>query len=386
MSKVFVNAYAKLIAEAVEDKSKLRKLVVYIENYFDKNNQIVFDQGPSKRLVFANRDKDPIYEFVGVDPKDVMDNLKKIPTIKTSWKLLNDPFVVLSVYIIRELEIAKKTRERDLVMMFLAMKTYSSRQATYFKYGANEQIMAYTLNNLSNKFRYKSLKNNYAAIQELVLVSHNTYIKLLLKGDDELLNTYYPQMYSRINKTLQKIAREYYENHKNKKYLNANKTFDDELGGELDHESSASVISGLAESTANYFMASSVNNSLARTIAGRNKVPYVTVIQTLMQIKKDESPMNILKLMSAILSSIYETDNALLARVCSQDFAITAIRQLSISNSKSISLNVVKSELDRLLDEYCSKYAATNRLATKMAYRNAIYSYFVYTMIANKCR
>jgi hypothetical protein len=385
MSKLILDRFGKQITEAVKDRSRMNELVRHIETYFDKNNAIVFAQGPAKPLIFAANDKEALYRFTGINPTDVLETLKKVDSIKASWKLLNDPFIILSVFVIRELQIQKKERERDLVIMFLAMKSYSGRQKVYFKFGANDQIMAYTLNNLTDKYKYKTLKNNYAVVKDIVLNSHSVYTSLLIKGEDDMLNIYFPQMYNRINKVLRNIAVEYYKNRDDKKYLNTAKTYDDELGGTLDFESSGGVIEQLAENTCNFFLTSTVNMKLVRTVADRNGIPYVSVYQTLIAMRKDENPADILKLMTNIITCIYEADNALLARVCSKDFAISAIKQLSVSNSSSKSLESVKTSLDRILETHCSKYAATQRLATKMSYRNAIYTYCVYILIANKC-
>lgn len=386
MSKILLNAYGSIIRDAVNDKKRLNALLLHIEKYFDKNNDIIFGQGPSKRLLFANTDKDVIYTFLNVDPKDVMQVLKTVSTIKASWKLLNDPFIILSVFIIRELTLQKNERARDLVTMYMAMKFYSSRQFTYFKFGANDQIMAFTLNNLTDKYKYKTLKNNYAVVKDIVTNSHNVYEKLLIQGDDDMLNTYFPQMYNRVNKVLRNIANEYYENRDQKKYLNTIKSYDEETGSILDYEDSSGLVESLAEGTTSYFFSSSINMGLVRNVAERNSIPYVQVYQTLTAMRKDEDPKDINRLIASIVATIYEADNSLLARVCSTDFAVSAIKQLSVSNSSSKSLAIVKKELDRVLDAYCSKYAMTQRLATKMSYRNAIYSYIVYILITNRCK
>ncbi|BDH16473.1 MAG: hypothetical protein [Bacteriophage sp.] len=386
MSKVFLTKYGKTIENAVNDKNRLRIFIKHIENYFDKNSEILFSQGPSKPLIFGLLDKKAVYDFVSLTESEVEDTVKTIPEINKFRKIANDKFIMLSVFIIRQFEISKMSRERDLMLMFLSSKSYSVRQKISFKYGANENIMAYTINNLSDKYKFKTLKNNYAVIKDVAVQSHSTYNKLLIEGTDYMVNTYFSQLNDRIAKVMNNIADEYYRNFENKNYLNTLRTHDDDTGNHLDYESSSSLIQELAEGTTNFFITSTVNSSIARKVADKNKIPFISVYQTLIEIRKNEKPQDLLNFMSSIIESIYETDNSILSRVCSTDFALTAIKQLSISNSSSKALATVKSELDRMLDTYCSKYAMTERLATKMSYRNAIYNYIVYIMIANKCR
>lgn len=384
MSKILLTKYGKTISEAVANKPKMRELVKHIETYFDKNSEIMFAQGPTKHLLFANSDKAAIYRFTGIDPDEVIKVLRTVPGINPSWNLLNDPFIILSIFIIRELELKNMTRERDLVLMFLSMKCYSTRQKKSFPYGANEQIMAYTINHLSDKFKYKTLKNNYAIVKDTVVTSHATYLKQLKSGEDGLLNVYFPQMFSRIAKLINKIASEYYKARDSKNYLNT-VMGEDEEGNMLDHENSSGVMNQLSENVTNFLITNSVSMPRVRSIAERNRLPHVSIYQALSEIRKNEKPDALKQIIMAILEVIYEADKALLSRVCSKDFAITAIKQLSVSNSSSKPLAFLKDELNRLLDTHCSKYAATERLATKMAYRNAIYTYIVFAIIANKC-
>ena len=121
MSKIFVNHFGKRIEAAVNDKQRLAALIKQIEHYFDKNSAILFAQGPAKPLIFTNTDKEIIYKFLEIEPAEVSTVLKQLTSIKASWKLLNDPFIVLSVFLVRQLEIAKKERERDLVLMYLLL-------------------------------------------------------------------------------------------------------------------------------------------------------------------------------------------------------------------------------------------------------------------------
>lgn len=388
MSKIILNAYGSRIEAAVSDKVKVRKLITYIERYIDKNNAVIFSQGPSDKLLFANYDKDAIFDFVGVTAQDIKDLpklLKSVTTIKANWKLLNDPFIVITTYIVREM-VKQKNPEWEKILMFLSLKVYSGLFNKYYKHGVNEQIMSYTLNNLSEKFKHKALKNNYAVVKEVVLNSHLRYTSILLAGDDDMLNTYFSQIYNRLNKIMRNIANNYYDNRDKKRYLNTIRSYSEEDGALLDYDNSDALIGSLADGTTTYFISSTINMPLAKTVADRNNVPFSTVFQTLTAIKKEEKASSILEFCSALVSMIYDADSGLIGRVCSKDFAITAIKQLSISNTRNPSLTKVKDMLDHFLNEYCAKYAMTNRLATKMAYRNAIYSYFVYILIINRCR
>jgi hypothetical protein len=174
-------AFANKIKEKLIPNS-LKELIINIQKYFDKNNEIIYGTSPSKRLFFTESDKSIIYNVVDIPLELVKETMKKIPGMNSNWKLLNDPFVIFCTLIIRELSIQKKEAERNFVMMYLSMKFYSNRQYQSFPYEPNEQIMSYTINNLSDKFKYKSLKNNYNVVKDTVLTSHATYETKLIQG------------------------------------------------------------------------------------------------------------------------------------------------------------------------------------------------------------
>ena len=71
---------------------------------------------------------------------------------------------------------------------------------------------------------------------------------ILVKGDDEMLNTYFSQIYGRLNKIMRNIGNLYYKNRDSKNYLNSVKSYDDESGELLDYENSSALLLSLAES------------------------------------------------------------------------------------------------------------------------------------------
>ena len=384
-TKFIVNTFSKEITTVVSNKAKLNALLNAIQSYFDKNSPIIYDATPAKKLFFTDSEKALIYIFTDIDPHKVSFVLKNEVKIDASWKLVNDPFVVLSVLIIRELTIQKKIAERDFIIMFLCMKFYSSRQARSFKYGANENIMNYTVNNLSDKFKYKTLKNNYNVVKDVAINSHATYEKELIQGYDGMFLIYIPQMENRIGKVLNNIAELYYDNYEKKNYLNMDKSFDDENDRMVEGETSSALISQLADGGAHDFISKKINIGLAKLACNKNEVAFSTLFSTLQSIKAGESGEYIKEFLLNILTNIFHTDNSIIERVCSTDFVVVGLKQLSISNTSSPELIAIKDTLEELLNKHCSKYVNTNRAATKSNYRSAVYAYFIYSIIVFKC-
>jgi hypothetical protein len=384
MSKIILTEFGKRVKDSL-DPTTIKTLILHIQRYFDKNNEIIYGNSPGKRLFFTDTDKSFVYEALKIQPDEVKAAMKKIPGINSNWKLLNDPFVILSTLIIRELTIRKIIAERDFVMMYLSMKFYSNRQYQSFPFEPNEQIMSYTINNLSDKFKYKALKNNYAVIKDTVLTSHATYEKQLIDGEDQNFVIYIPQMENRIGKVIKNIAELYYDNREQKKYMNLDKSFDEDTDKMLEGQTTSALIYQLAEGVTHDFYSKKVNIRLIKLASSRNDVSYSNLYNTIQSIKQSVPTITIKEMSIHILTLLFNFDNGILDRICSTEFAVFALKQLSISNTTSHELIEIKKTLEMLMNEHCSKYAATNRAATRANYRTSLYTYFVYSIIIHRC-
>lgn len=396
MSTIFLDTFGSRISQAIKTPAKLSKVMVEIQLFFDKNHDIIFDSNPGRKLIFAESNKQSIYDFTGIAPEEISNcvEVKVKKAVKEygytnqrgeAFVLINDPFIIQMFFCIRELLLIKKEKEAELFIMFMCMKFYSSRQKSSFPYEPNPNIMAFTVNNLSNKFKYKQLQTNYNVIKDTAMISHDTYRAGLLKGTEQDFLTYIPQMENRIGKIIKAIAEEFYENLEKKNYLNTNKSFDDE-DNVVDSESLSATVQHLSEGVVHDFMANKINMGIVRAVSARNNLPFTTVYQTLTEIKIKESPDVIIKLYGHVFNILTEYDKHIFDNVCSKGFALSALKQLSISNSNDPDLIALKAILDGLLNNHCSKYATTNRLPTKMAYRTTLYAYFIYLIILHRCR
>lgn len=385
MSKILVTTFGKRVKDSINDKTKFNKAIKDIQSFFDRNNEQIFDSNPGRRLIFAIKDQEIIFDFTDILPEEVEHELTKVKVIDKSWKLLNTPFVILSILCIRELEIQKKEKERDLLIMFLAMKFYSSRQRRSFPFEPNPSIMAYTINNLSERFKYKKLQNNYNVVKDTVMTSHQTYTKILVEGDDEMFLSYVPQMENRIGKIMNAVAEEFYKDRENKNYLNTSESFNDE-GESVDNENLSSNISQLAEAVGYDFITQKINMGLVKIVSDKNNLPFTAVYQALNEIRIKEDPTKLISMMRSLFNVLAEADVKIFEKVCSKDFIVIALRQLAVSNTMNKDLLNLKEYLDKILMEHCTKYNLTQRQATKMQYRSAIYNYMVYLIVLNKCR
>lgn len=385
MSSIFLDTFGDKIKKALKDKTKFKKFIDDIYKFFDKQHEILSMNHPGKRMIFVDPDEEPLFLFLDTTRDEWDTAIKNCKIIKSTWVLLRRPFAIGCCYVLRQMIIDKfKEEEIDAVSMFLACKIFSGVQLVYFKFEANPQVMNYTISQLSQQYDYRVLGNNFAVIKDTVKVTNETYVKNIVKGDDEFVTVYIPQLENRLNKKVKGIAQLYYDNREDKNYLNLERSENDE-GQSLDTSSSSALIINMADGAAHGFMINTINMVLVKTCAQVNDIPFSVLHQSLTNIKVSIEHEKIRQFYRSLLNICFELDTTFIERVCSKEFAVKAVEQLSISNSSSPDLEFIKDTLHEMLTEHCAKYSETQRTATKISYRKALYSYFVYNLIISRC-
>lgn len=350
----------------------------YITNFIDKNNEVLFAEGPSKRLYFNDDDRDVIYNTIGSSDKKIMDTIKKCDLIDASWKILNNPFNLAAVLAIRYYQIAKKKKELDAAILYLSFSFYSSIQYKYFPYEPNENIMSYTVNNLSNKFKIKQLGNVFNAIHSTALTNHQTYEKDIEKGTDMLLKNYIMSLKTRLDGLIQKIANEFYENKENGKYLNKEEdNYDADEFYVADNNSF--VITRLSESATLQMLTRGIDNERLKTSANICGVSITALRNAIVSIidkkDKDIKDLFVLILQLYLMDGKHQPD-----AILSKHFVNFCLEIYIKSNTNDETIIKIKELLDEWLIICSPNYVKTERVATKNNFRKATYLYFVFVL------
>jgi len=108
-------------------------------------------------IAFLPSDRVAFFELFNLTENQVRNLVQKITTVHQDRKVTSDPFNLLSVWVMhlgyRDIP-SVKTRDEFLmnVAKFLHYRYFTSLVNYYFCHGANEKIMAATINGLSKKF------------------------------------------------------------------------------------------------------------------------------------------------------------------------------------------------------------------------------------------
>ena len=376
MSESIVNSIYNRISQNLKQNQTQSQLANIILKYMDKNNEVLNFNLPSKRLYFNDEtDRNPIYKLTGIEKNEIKNIVNSIPEVKSSWKLINDPFNILMIVIIRYFSMNKNNRMVELTLTYLTLSLYASLQYKMFPYLPNESVMEYTFNNLSEKYYFKKYKTVIKALMATAENNHEKYSLDLIKKEDSLIINYFVSLRSRLNNQMRIFANAYYIDYKEGNTIfNTSDSYDEDDYRE--NSNISSYIITLSDKITINFSTDNLDDQSIKVASSIAKVDKATLQSALISIKKIEGK-NIKKLISLILQVYLKDNKNSINSVGSKKFFSYVYEVYSKSNTKDKTVLDIKDILDVFLNKHSNKYSKTERAATKGAYRKALYLYFV---------
>lgn len=363
------------VQKSLSDKKVQKELLRSISMYFDKNAEVVHDIGIANRIFFLNSDKDAIFKASNLDPKDIKITIKKSKYISSTWKILNEPLNTASVLILRYFTITKNDDMFRAFIMYYSFYFYATLHYKYLPYGANEDIMNYTINNLTYKFKIKELGSLYKAIEAVVMKSHDSYKNDLIRGEDGDLAKYISSLKVRLNDVVKNLKNEYTQNYNNQNYMNKEH---DDYSEENYHiaDNTSYAIKRISDSALIKLMTYGPDMKLAQLAAQIGNVSQNEVRNVIMHLSNEDSD-DVLRLCELILQLFLFQNGNVVSDVGTKKFLSHCLDIYKKSNTNDKLIIEIKQILDKWLSKHSEKYKKTNREATLSYYRRAIYIYFV---------
>lgn len=375
-TKIIVEQIYPGIESTLKKPQDLKKYMNVISKYIDTNSEKLFTPYPSERLFFLDSDKNAIFNCTTMSSKEIASVIKGSEYIKDSWKILNDPVNIASILIARFLMIHKKEKELKLSLTFFSCYQYALLYHKYLKYGANENVMMYTINSLTNKYKIKQVGTLYQTLEHIVMKCHDTYKDELLKGTDAGIATYVSGLRVRINDFLKNITNEYTNNFKNQNYMNVDVDDMSEENFKM-ADSDSYAVKRIADSAVNKLVTYGPDMELAKIAAQLSNVSQNEIREVVLKVC-DKSTDDIHRLTVLILQLfLIENSKNNLNEIHMQKFISQCLDIYKKSNTTDKIVIEIKDILDKWLTLYSVKYKKTNREGTLSNFRKAMFIYFV---------
>ena len=378
-SVILANIYPK-VEKAFTSKDTQRKFSAVVASYVDRNVNKLSTAGPSKRTLFSDMERNKVYELIDFDPKACKVIVKQSNYIKSSWKIVNDPFNLVMMMIIRYAKLHKLDQINQLAVTYLTLSMYPSLHYKYFKFEPNEAIMQYTINNLSNKFKVKQVGNILQALVDTTALADKTYDKNIRQANDKELTDYINAYKTRLNSLIKKIRDAFEKDYRSGNYMNTERDNEDENDFKTS-DSNSLLIQRVVDQVVLKLSVNGPDSRIVDISAKMNQVSVNETRNTLNQLtqNKDES-VNIRALCESILYLYLFNGENHVNDLNGSKFLTFCLAVYKKSNTNDENVIKVKTILDTWIERYSETYRKTQRIATINNFRRALYTFFVFTL------
>ena len=378
-SVILANIYPK-VEQAFTSKETQRKFSAIVASYVDRNVNRLSTAGPSKRTLFSDMERNKVYDLVNFDPKTCKAIVKQSNYIKASWKIVNDPFNLVMMMILRYAKLNQLDQINQLAVTYLTLSMYPSLHYKYFKFEPNEAIMQYTINNLSNKFKVKQVGNILQALVDTTALADKTYDKNIRHANDKELTDYINAYKTRLNSLIKKIRDAFEKDYRSGNYMNTERDNEDENDFKTS-DSNSLLIQRIVDQVVLKLSVNGPDSRIVDISAKMNQVSVNETRNTLNQLtqNKDES-VNIRALCESILYLYLFNGENHVNDLNGSKFLTFCLAVYKKSNTNDENVIKVKSILDTWIEKYSETYRKTQRVATLNNFRRALYTFFVFTL------
>lgn len=378
-----VDTFAYKVQATFSKPENQRKLNTIVSRYVDKNVAKLTTVGPSKRPMFLDSDRNLIYDMVGVQANSIVAVVRDTDYIKEGTNP-GDPFNIIMTLTIRYFKMKKLTKEMNAAILYLTLSMYPSLHAKYFRYEPNEQIMAYTIQHMSNKYKVKQMGTVMAALFDTTRVSDEHYAKELIRGNDKDIADYILSFKTRLNGFMKNVCAEFMKQHSAKNYLNYEVDNEDEENYSV-ADSNSYVITRVADASVLKLSVQGPNAIIVKSSAKLNDVSVNSLRTTLTAICRDKnSKKEMHELVSNILYLFLFDGSHTKEEINSSRFLLFSMDIYKKANTTDKNIVRIKAILDNWIAAYSGQYKKSNAVGTINAFRKALYTFFVLSIQKNK--
>lgn len=350
----------------------------YVKKFMDKNSEVLSHNIPSKRLFFYPADMQYPFNLFGITVDEVDKITEKVKKSKECFGVINQvnfPFNFLMVNLIRHYELTNNKNSLNIALMYITLYQYSALHAKYFKFLPNEDCMQYTYNRISDKYYFRKYQSVFKALFATTINCHETQKKFLKSKEDIDILKYLLAIRNRLNNQMKSFTNEYMDDFQNKRYLKLQQDSRDEENYYETNNMSGEIVS-IVNKTFNRFATTRIDPKILRVSCSICKAEQ-GVMQTALENIKDNEMENVRLLILSMVQMYISNPKNSLREIGSQKFFTYMVSAYSKSNSKNDTSLTIKKTLDKFLTEYCNRYSNTEREATKVIYRKALFIYLV---------
>jgi hypothetical protein len=369
------------IVHNVLQNNQIQDNIIQFTGNFIDTNSVKFDtSGPVYKIPFTDREISFLYDTFNITSESLMSMCKEM--FLETYEFQTVPHMIQStphkVLITAMIVDSLQNNYEDMVecsLYLFAFVEYPLIYHIFWPLDVTKDVMEYTIEHLSNKFKIKNFKNLLGLLKYDMDSSLKLWRTKLMDGADNSYIEFISRVRTQIRSKFRNISREYYKNYeKNATQHSSGGKMDD--GHLSDQGGQSSNTAAIIDNTYNKFITNGVNEKLAKitaegnTVDSSNVISYINMIQT----SKDN---RLYKMISNIIMSylLKNPTNTSLDSAEFVNYGLTMYRSIGISKNELY--KEVREILNIWMFEIINIRQYTNRDGTIINYTRAIFNYII---------
>lgn len=369
-----------IVEKSLRDKDNQKNYKSNIDRYMAAHIESYSSLGPSTRPTLSPTDVNNFLKIVNLSDEQIKACLKKMKGNNANWKTFNSSYNIAIVCSLRFFSLEKNEEQVKNAILYMVTNIYQFMFYKYYKYPPNESVMAYTIANLSQRFKIKKMGTILNALVDITTTCYETHKTRLTKFDDIDVLKFVNDAFSRINSFMRKLTNEYMENIKQGNYLQSeHDDYSDEHYYEADNDSFA--IDRITNKVLTNLVINGPDRKLVQ-LAAQNSQVSVNMLQTsVLTLISEDHRDDIREMIECLLGLYLSKDNpdGRIEDLGSNKFYVYCIRVYRQSNTTNSNIIKIKSILDRWIKELDLKKKVSSP-GSIGNYRKAIFIFFVFTI------
>ena len=357
-----------------------RKFRTIVKQFIERNSDKLHTSGPVHMIAYMDSDKKQLYTLFNISEREILDAINKFTKIanaNANWKLVKqNPIFCVIFECIRYYTIKKDEKGVNTALAIYALAAYPSAFHKYFMYGANPDIMAYTIDNLTSRFLFKQQGNLLATLMASIQNSYNFLKNDIKSGTDEQVSRFISRIRNDHNSLLKNISNEYYKNYqKNNRIRTSAETYADNEAID-DQLNDTSMVEDTCRKISHQMIINGVDLTRATAAARLGNVSISDLRFYMSKIITKEKTNELNAFIESILFIFLYQENHKAYEINEMLFLSFGGDLFRRTNSGDKNVVTIKTLLTKWTTEtgIIAKY---NRPATQINYKRAIFMYFI---------
>jgi len=378
---------APAIAKTLKKPGQIAKIQSFVKGKISQNSDVLSRPylGVPNTLITV-KDQDEFFALCGINKEDIDVAITNTTekNVKAGLKMYKYPMYLGCTMIIRQLLIMKDLKTANLISVFFFVWLYEKMIAKYFERGIKEEVIVYTVNNISDKFLLRKL----GSVFKLLIYCSDAMIKkngsALMKTKDSDIWLYPSASRNKLNLSIQNIAKVYYDNFEQGNYFNAvSANAVDEEGEEYtkDIETASGTIQKAASKFEMFFIRNDVDPVLckltASMIIGISDKTIGGMIERIKANNVQDAKDFIICCLDYFSRDLKDFE---LRFIKAKGFGILVSKTLVKKTNKDIVFKKLFESIGRMARASSDTYRTSTRAATKLNIERAIAVYLALTL------